>query len=396
MESLRDIQREGDQRMSMTAVNYLIINFSCLLCALILYCHTGNDLASSLEIHLFKLLLLVFCLFMIDDSLWELAISQTISISYQARSLLNAIGLACQPVLCYVWYLFSEVRLKHEIISRSWFIPVTAAPMIVSVILIFTSLKTGLIFYSDPVAEYHGPLYDLVMGFDFIYLILVTIHAISKSVHTKSRVAKKSYFTMITFVLFPFAAGIIDSFIPNTPAMAPSILSALLLFFVNVQEMQIYSDALTGLNNRRRSDQVLEEFIEKAGPACGFYIFMIDVNQFKNINDRFGHIEGDRALQKIASSLTQVTGKYAVFLSLWGGDEFMIIGSESAIGPAEDFAELLRQQVRTDAEKQGLPYELSISFGYTLCTSSSASPADLTDGADSMLYQEKLLAHQTR
>ena len=134
--------------------------------------------------------------------------------------------------------------------------------------------------------------------------------------------------------------------------MAPSILSALLLFFVNVQEMQIYSDALTGLNNRRRSDQVLEEFIEKAGPACGFYIFMIDVNRFKNINDRFGHIEGDRALQKIASSLTQVTGKYAVFLSRWGGDEFMIIGSESAIGPAEDFAVPARLPSGTTARRR--------------------------------------------
>ena len=97
---------------------------------------------------------------------------------------------------------------------------------------------------------------------------------------------------MVTFVLFPFIAGVIDSFIPNTPVMSPSILSALLLFFVNVQEMQIYSDALTGLNNRRRSDQVLESYIEKADTS-GFYLFMIDVNRFKLINDRYGHDKGD-------------------------------------------------------------------------------------------------------
>ncbi|MGN1390131.1 MAG: GGDEF domain-containing protein [Bulleidia sp.] len=382
--------------MSMSTVNYLIINFSCLLCALILFLHTGNDLAGSLEIHMFKLLLFIFCFFIIDDSIWELAVSQTIPISYQMRSLLNAIGLSCQPVLCYVWFQFSEIRMKSKLLSRRWFMPVTMAPMILTVLLIFTSLKTGLIFYSDASAEYHGPLYDLVMVFDFIYLVLVTVHATVKSIHTKSRTAKRNYFAMIAFVLFPFAAGVFDSIVPNTPIMTPSILSALLLFFVNVQEMQIYSDALTGLNNRRRSDLVLEDFIEKASPSDGFYIFMIDVNRFKSINDRFGHLEGDRALQTIAASLTKISGRYSVFLSRWGGDEFMIIGSEKAIGSAEDFAELLEKQVEEDSEKLNLPHDLSISVGYSLCTSSNVTPADLTGGADLMLYKDKRLAHQTR
>jgi diguanylate cyclase (GGDEF)-like protein len=382
--------------MNMAAVNYLIVNLSCFLCAVILLFHTGNDLAGSLEIHLFKLLLLVFCIFMIDDSLWELGASQMISMSWHVRSVLNAVGLACQPVLCFVWYLFSEVRMKHKLVTRRWFIPVTAAPMVISVALIFSSVETGLIFYSDTVSEYHGPLYDLVMVFDFIYLALVTVHAIIYSLRAKSKSVRKGYFTMITFVLFPFAAGIFDSIVPDTPAMAPSILSALLLFFVNVQEMQIYTDALTGLNNRRRSDQILEEYIGKADEENGFYLFMIDVNRFKLINDRYGHLEGDRALQTVASSLTRVTGKYSVFLSRWGGDEFAIIGPKSVLEPVGDFARLLHRQVEEDARKSDLPYDLAISVGYSLCTSPAMSPADVTGGADQMLYEDKRLVHQTR
>lgn len=378
----------------MAAVNYLIINLSCLICAAILLFHTGDDLAGVLEIHLFRLLLSVFCIFMIDDSLWEIGASHMIYMPWHARSVLNAVGLACQPVMCFIWYLFSEVRMKHQLFGRKWFLPVTAAPMLISVILIFSSLQTGLIFYSDAVSEYHGPLYDLVMVFDFIYLLLVTIHAVIKSIRAKSRSIKKGYFTMITFVLFPFAAGILDSIVPDTPSMAPSILSALLLFFVNVQEMQIYSDALTGLNNRRRSDLILEEYIEKADASNGFYLFMIDVNRFKLINDKYGHLEGDRALQTIASSLTQVSGKYPVFLSRWGGDEFLIIGMQSALEPVRSFVELLHQQVEEDADRFHLPYRLSISVGYSLCMSSSMQPKELTAAADRMLYEDKRLAHQ--
>ena len=200
---------------------------------------------------------------------------------------------------------------------------------------------------------------------------------------------------MVTFVLFPFIAGVIDSFIPNTPVMSPSILSALLLFFVNVQEMQIYSDTLTGLNNRRRSDQVLESYIEKADTS-GFYLFMIDVNRFKLINDRYGHMESDRALQTIATSLKEVSSACSVFLSRWGGDEFLILSSREVAEPVEDFRAYLHQAVRNGAKEQKLPYDLSICVGYALCTSSLESPEDLTRAADRMLYEEKRIVHQTR
>lgn len=226
-------------------------------------------------------------------------------------------------------------------------------------------------------------------------LVIVTIHAVRRAVHTKSRSAKKGYLTMVTFVLFPFIAGVIDSFIPNTPVMSPSILSALLLFFVNVQEMQIYSDTLTGLNNRRRSDQVLESYIEKADTS-GFYLFMIDVNRFKLINDRYGHMESDRALQTIATSLKEVSSACSVFLSRWGGDEFLILSSREVAEPVEDFRAYLHQAVRNGAKEQKLPYDLSICVGYALCTSSLESPEDLTRAADRMLYEEKRIVHQTR
>lgn len=382
--------------MSLSTINYLIINFSCLLCAAILFFHTGEDLASDMEIRLFKLLLIVFGIFLIDDSLWELAVTHSTSLPIVIRSLFNAIGLSCQPLLCFVWFLFSEVHLKAPLLTKRWFIPLTMTPMLICVVLIFTSLKTGLIFYSTATAEYHGPLYDLVMIFDFIYLLLVTIHAIIKAHHTKSFSSKRKYFSMIAFVLFPFTAGLFDSFVPNTPIMSPSILSALLLFFVNVQEMRIYSDALTGLNNRRRSNQMLEESIEKANPHNDFYVLIMDINQFKQINDHYGHIEGDHALQCTAHALKNIASQYSVFLSRWGGDEFMIICPQSAIASIEEFKRKLEQSIISTAKTLNLPYCLSISVGYSLCTSSHMTPAQLTQAADLMLYQEKHIVHHLK
>lgn len=119
--------------------------------------------------------------------------------------------------------------------------------------------------------------------------------------------------------------------------MAPSILSALLTFFVNVQEMQT-----------------------------------------------------------IAASLMDVVAKYPVFLARWGGDGFLILSPRETAEPINDFCRFLKQEVADNARNRELPYDLSISVGYALCTSSNVSPTELTKKADRMLYEEKRIAHLTR
>lgn len=60
------------------------------------------------------------------------------------------------------------------------------------------------------------------------------------------------------------------------------------------------------------------------------------------------------------------------------------------------FRKFLQKEVADSARNKDLPYDLSISVGYALCTSSQVTPADLTREADQFLYKEKRLAHQTR
>jgi len=58
-----------------------------------------------------------------------------------------------------------------------------------------------------------------------------------------------------------------------------------------IQDQQIYNDALTNLNNRRHLNHFLEERLSKASPERPVTVYMIDINGFKSINDRFGHVE---------------------------------------------------------------------------------------------------------
>lgn len=370
-------------------VNYLIINAGCFGFTLIILFNLSQDVGSALEMHLFRMMLGVFLFYLGCDEFWELAVRNLLPIPWQVRSFVNGISLFSMALLSYFWFLFAEVRMRQDLLRRGWFIALTAAPILLDTTLLVTNAFTGLVYYSDETAEYHGPAYMLVSVIDMFYLLGITIHAARKAHCTHAKSKRREYFTMTTFVLFPFFAGVFDGVVPNTAIMSPCVFSALLLLYVSMQNAQIYQDALTGLNNRRSADQRLENMMQSVGADNGLVVCMIDVNRFKTINDRYGHMEGDRALQTAAKGLARIAGQYSVYVCRWGGDEFMMIGAQKKIGSPADFAQQIRDGVPEEAKRQNLPYDLSVSVGYRLCTSPEETSEAIVRDADTALYEDK-------
>jgi diguanylate cyclase (GGDEF)-like protein len=85
-------------------------------------------------------------------------------------------------------------------------------------------------------------------------------------------------------------------------------------------------DSLTGLYNRRELESVLKKEIEKAfSNKTKITIIMIDIDQFKKINDTYGHIIGDKCLLAVSNILKELSKKYEGYSFRYGGDEFCII-----------------------------------------------------------------------
>ncbi|MFN8666641.1 MAG: GGDEF domain-containing protein [Gemmatimonadaceae bacterium] len=106
-------------------------------------------------------------------------------------------------------------------------------------------------------------------------------------------------------------------------------------------------DPLTGLANRKAFDEYITRSIELHSllgqPAS---LMMIDVDNFKGINDQFGHPAGDTALKQVANVLSKTFLRRVDFVCRYGGDEFAVILQETAIGNAQLLAERLRRQVQ--------------------------------------------------
>lgn len=150
-------------------------------------------------------------------------------------------------------------------------------------------------------------------------------------------------------------------------------------------------DGLTGLLNRRAIENYAEAEFNLAGrKECAMSIILLDIDHFKNINDRFGHKVGDHALQQVAKVLREDLRKYDR-VGRWGGEEFMLILPDTQLKDAAMVAERVRfktaeTQISLENDET---FSVHISLGVACTTNQFQSLAKFIDAADQALYQAK-------
>jgi diguanylate cyclase (GGDEF)-like protein/PAS domain S-box-containing protein len=148
---------------------------------------------------------------------------------------------------------------------------------------------------------------------------------------------------------------------------------------------QALSDSLTGLANHRRLFEVLHaEIARSKRTGREFSVLLLDLDGLKAINDRFGHLTGNRALSRLAQILTDCCRSVDT-AARQGGDEFAVVLPETGMPAATLVARRICQLLARDAEKPAL----SVSVGIASCPSDADSVATLLYVADRALYVMK-------
>ena len=151
-----------------------------------------------------------------------------------------------------------------------------------------------------------------------------------------------------------------------------------------------YFDALTGLPNRSALyDRIRTLQRERRGPRSAFAAIFVDLNDFKRINDTFGHGAGDETLRLVASHL-QTTVRASDFVARWGGDEFMIllIGTVGAELVSETIGRLGEGMVLMLQAAED-PVMVSFSVGHVEGIAPDLSPDEILTLADQRMYEHK-------
>ena len=151
------------------------------------------------------------------------------------------------------------------------------------------------------------------------------------------------------------------------------------------QDREIIRDGLTGLNNRKTLDGVFPEYVKTGEPL---YLFMMDLDRFKQINDTYGHPVGDQALVDAASILSASMVGRKGLLVRYGGDEFLIMSFFEDDASADGFKQAILQRFDDYRREHNPPYWFAMSIGYTRYVPGQ-SLESLIEQADNALYQEK-------
>jgi diguanylate cyclase (GGDEF)-like protein len=230
-------------------------------------------------------------------------------------------GYTFQSLICLFCFRYvREVvipKKEHSFFANA----VQAIPAIFCVIIAAVSCRTGWLFrYSDANAYSRGPLFPLAVGISLLYLFSGYIMAI----RYRRNIDRRVFFALLCFALPPAIGGIIQSFLYGVSLLWPGMTFSLLIIYLAIQNESISLDYLTGINNRQSFDAELARKITAAKNGKPFAVMLIDIDNFQSINDRFGHMEGDKVLVRVARLLTaffQTNG----FVARYGGDEFAVI-----------------------------------------------------------------------
>lgn len=308
---------------------------------------------------------------------------------------LDCIYLILNAVVAFTWesyvrYYTRGIKKSSILLSRIFLIP-----MFIYIIFVILSPCYKLLFYIDENNLFcKGSWYFLQIILTYGLFTMASFEALFSLINKKNRPSYyHRYVIFFAFIFFPCFSGVSHLIFLEVKSIWQTISFGFLLVYVEFQFDLISRDALTNLNNRRAFDMKLSQMAAEQTDFLQTYIFMIDINFFKKINDKYGHLEGDSALIKTADLLKKVLVQSNAFLCRYGGDEFAIIYN-CTNEQAGDVRIRIYKEFEKEFQNSERPYRLSVSVGYAPINGKSKTDiAAAEKAADKNLYNEKAAMH---
>ncbi|MDX1348414.1 MAG: GGDEF domain-containing protein [Thiomicrorhabdus chilensis] len=185
---------------------------------------------------------------------------------------------------------------------------------------------------------------------------------------------------IIASLLITFVAYIIETTLLNAESLEKKAQNKL-------HKLSLIDD-LTQVANRRKINEVLQIEMERANRHhTKLSIVLFDIDDFKKVNDRYGHLVGDEVLKKVASLVKRNVRKTDC-IGRWGGEEFFLVLPEESAESASHLCEKLRSEIE-QTRFANIQDSISCSFGVAEYFPGMASIEQFVQNADKALYQAK-------
>lgn len=297
----------------------------------------------------------------------------------------NVLLFLLAPFAISLWAEYVEHYLLRDVPDLKLRRLIRGVPIAIILGLVLTNPSTGYLFRILPGNIYErGPL--------FLHQILLNIVIVAQTYVTlfkhRRHLDASKLFSLAAFPVLPMVGVLLQLLFYGVTMIWSNMTLALLLIFLNVQKSLLLVDSLTGIDNRRSVDNLIESMGERRRDVL-YGGMMLDIDNLKEINDLYGHAAGDLAIKRAAEIIKNALRK-GDFVARYAGDEFFVVievAESQALGRAvERIQRAFCEYNRNTAEA----WEINVSIGYDTFRYESAESVDQAmRRIDDLMYQEK-------
>ena len=374
-------------------VGLLYVSFNCFCIAILLMMfhniYKGVDKRmSQVMLAWFILASIILCT---SDVVWGIF---EFYVGWETRPILsflvNGIYHIFTCVVSFLWFLYSESEQNSSVVKGKIGLFLSMIPLIVMVGLVVGSNVNNWVFYIDEKGQYHrGEQYLSLICICFFYILFTSIKAFVKSFKKENYLSKHYLQSLAKFAVFPCVAGILQVLFVGSPMISAGIAIAVLSVYINSREQLISVDPMTQLNNKKQMERFLDTKMKTKTDSKELFVFIMDLDYFKQINDEYGHIEGDEAIIIAANTIREYVSRTDYYACRYGGDEFVIVCETNHDFKPKEFLNGVNDLLAENTKAAGKEYTLHFSVGYKRYSPEIHSVPDFIAAADEGLYMIK-------
>ena len=301
----------------------------------------------------------------------------------------NYLNVVIIPFVAYSCFIFAEIgtrtdmtRKQIERLQLKLLIPI-----VLQAIVLLVSFCWSPDFWLDERLEPIDFYYFILSFTPMCYWVAATIRGLVRARQAQNRPNLRTYLVVASYtpgVLIAGGAQVIFSL--TTPLFCFWCTFIILFVYLHMQNQLISTDSLTMLNNRNR----LHHYLHQQRDEKDSFVIMVDVDHFKQINDTYGHAEGDKALVLVSQALKKACESlsYSMFLCRYGGDEFLMIAQTDVPDDVVNkIKECLQEEIAN--QKRSLSYTIEASVGFARWDGHPESFKESMINADKKMYEDK-------
>lgn len=336
--------------------------------------------------------LIAFILYFLSDAIWAGVDAGVFPVNQFTVITTTFLNFVIMTLIIYTWLCYvlavEQIPNRNSMTMRI----ILALPLILSMVgLILTYLISPRLLIDENLKN--TAAFDaFLVAVPYIYLIAIIVYTIKKAHSEENIIEKKKHIYIGLFPIMTVIGGLLQMILmPALPIFCFSSTILMVIFYIKSIDTQISKDPLTNLNNRGQLARYVSQKSNLLIEGRTTYVVMIDVNDFKNVNDTYGHAEGDSALVIIAKALLKAVKSRTIplFLGRYGGDEFVLIAHPVKEEELTELLEHVRDNIFSMCKSENKPYLLTIGIGYDEMLGEEDTFQKCMQRADDKLYINK-------